>query len=169
MAPRLRCYHFAALNKAQGLQRCLGCNADPKPSSPKVCCGGSDLSSHSPSICPMPPSPGNHPLEQPCGHQRHRSASLHLSGLTSHSSLSHPVLGPLLGSAHPNTHPACMSTKGHFATGNEQLSTEPPTVTGPGASPSLADDVAAASRARHAWEPAEAREESVQTFHLWRG
>lgn len=134
-------------------------------SSPEVHCGGSNLSSRSPSICPTPPSLGNHSLEQPCGHQHRRPASLHLSGLTTHSAMPHPMFG-LLGSGHPNTHPATVFTKGHFVI---VLSTEPLMVTSPGAFPCLADDVAAASRARHAWERAEAREESMQTFHLWRG
>lgn len=61
-----------------------------------------------------------------------------------------------------------MSTKGHFVISYEHLSAKPLLVTILGASPCLADDVAAASRARHVWELAGAREESIQTFHLQR-
>lgn len=57
-------------------------------------------------------------------------------------------------------HPATMSNKGHFVIGNVQLSTEPVMVTILEPLPCLADNEAAASRARYAWEPAQAREES---------
>lgn len=168
-ASRLCCNHFATLNKAQGLQRCLGCKADPSPALRRSTVDGSNLSSCFLSLCPIPPSLANPSSEQPCGHQHHWPASSHLSGLIPRSALSHPMLGPLLGSTHRNIYPACVSTKGHFVISTKQLITKPLMVTSPGISPCLADDVAAASRARHAWEPAEAREESMQTFHLWRG
>lgn len=90
------------------------------------------------------------------------------SFLTSHSASSHPALGRLLRSTYPNMHPAWMSTKGHFVISYEHLSAKPLLVNILGASPCLADDVAAESRARHVWELAGAREESIQTFHLQR-
>lgn len=125
-ASRLCCYHFATLNKAQGLQRCLGYNTDLSPALRRstVVAPISLLV-----LCPSAPC---HPAWEttPWSSPVVTSATGQLPHISlSRSALSHPMLGPLLVRTHPNMYPACVSTKGRFDITNKQLSTEPLMVT----------------------------------------